>query len=174
VCEGSLKRLRLERIDLYQLHAPDPSVPFEDSVGVLADLKREGKIAHVGLSNVNVELLTKARSIVEIVSVQNRYNLTDRTSESVVDECTRLGIAFIPWYPLATGTYSANDGLLARVAERHHATPNQIALAWLLARSPMMLPIPGTSSIAHLEENVGSGSIVLTEDDHVELDSLRS
>jgi pyridoxine 4-dehydrogenase len=168
-CEASLKRLRRERIDLYQFHAPDPRVPFEDSVGTLAELRAEGKIRHIGLSNVGVDQLRKARRLVPIVSVQNRYNIADRSSEDVLAECTREGIAFLPWYPLEAGGSADGKGALARVAARHQATPAQIALAWLLARSPVMLPIPGTSSIAHLEENVAAAGIQLSPDDLAEL-----
>jgi aryl-alcohol dehydrogenase-like predicted oxidoreductase len=168
-CAASLKRLRLERIDLYQLHAPDPRVPFEDSVGTLAELRSEGKIRHIGLSNVGVDQLRKARRLAPIVSVQNRYNIADRSSEDVLAECTREGIAFLPWYPLEAGGSAGAKGALARVAARHQATPAQIALAWLLARSPVMLPIPGTSSVAHLEENVAAARIQLSPEDRAEL-----
>ncbi len=171
-CEGSLKRLRVDRIDLYQLHAPDPRVPFAESVGALRDLQREGKIRAVGLSNVSVEELAEARRIVEVVSVQNRYNLVDRASSDVLEECTRLGIGFLPWYPLATADYGRATDVLARVAARHGATSHQIAIAWLLAKSPVMLPIPGTSRVAHLEENVGAASIVLSEEDRAALDAV--
>ena len=160
-CEGSLRRLRLERIDLYQLHAPDPNVPFEDSVGALKDLQDEGKIRHVGVSNVSVEELEQARGIVEVVTVQNRYNLTDRQSEDALEVCEQSGIGFIPWFPLATGKLAEPGGALDRIAQEHDATPAQIALAWLLARSPVMLPIPGTSSVEHLEENVAATRIQL-------------
>jgi pyridoxine 4-dehydrogenase len=171
-CEGSLARLRLERIALYQLHRVDPKVPMEESLGTLVELRDEGKIAHIGLSNVSVEQLRRAREITPIVSVQNRYNLTDRASEDVFEECAREGLAFIPWYPLATGTLARPGGALATIAERHDATPAQVALAWLLHRSPVMLPIPGTSSVAHLEENVAAAGIVLSTDEIVELEAL--
>jgi aryl-alcohol dehydrogenase-like predicted oxidoreductase len=161
-CEGSLRRLRLERIDLYQLHAPDPKLPYEDSVGALKELRDEGKIRHVGVSNVSVEQLEQARAIVEVVSVQNRYNLADLHSDDVLEECERAGIAFIPWFPLATGRLAEPGGVLDNVARAHNATPAQIALAWLLSRSPVMLPIPGTSSIEHLEENVAATRIELS------------
>jgi pyridoxine 4-dehydrogenase len=164
-CEGSLKRLRLERIDLYQLHAPDPRVPFEDSVGALADLQEAGKIRHVGLSNVSVEQLRRARGIVPIVSVQNRYNWTDRASDDVITECEKEGIAFLPWYPLASGQQASGSKALARIAQRHGATPAQVAIAWLLACSPVMVPIPGTSSVAHLEENVAAARLMLTDEE---------
>jgi pyridoxine 4-dehydrogenase len=151
-CEKSLRQLRLERIDLYQLHGPDPAVPIEESVGELARLREVGKVRHVGLSNVSVELLERAREIVPIVSVQNRYSLADRASEDVLEHCDREGIAFLPFFPLAVGRLAEPGGRLARVAREKGATPAQIALAWLLHRSPVMLPIPGTASVEHLEE----------------------
>jgi len=163
--EGSLERLRLERIDLYQLHRPDPMVPFEESVGELAKLKDEGKIRHIGLSNVDPEQLDQALAITEIVSVQNRYNLWDRTSEAVLDKCNSLGIAFLPWYPLAASGLTRAKSAVAEVASEHHATPGQLALAWLLARSPVVLPIPGTSSVEHLEENIAAAEITLNRSD---------
>ena len=164
-CEGSLRRLKLDRIDLYQLHRPDRRVPFEDSVWTLARLREEGKIRHVGLSNVGVEQLLAALDIVPIASVQNRYNLVDRSSEAVVEACEREGIAFIPWYPLATGKLARPGRVLDRIAARRGATPSQVALAWLLARSPVMLPIPGTSSVEHLEENAAAADLRLTEEE---------
>lgn len=164
-CEASLRRLRLERIDLYQWHAPDPRVPFEDSVGALAELRAAGKIRHIGLSNVSVAQLRRAQRIVPIVSVQNRYNLSDRGSDDVLDACAADGIAFLPWYPLAAGGEARGGGALGRIAARHGATPAQVALAWLLARSPVMLPIPGTSSRAHLEENVAAAGLHLSGED---------
>jgi pyridoxine 4-dehydrogenase len=164
-CEQSLEQLRLERIDLYQLHAPDPAVPIEDSVGELARLRDEGKVRHVGLSNVSLELLERARTIVPIVSVQNRYNLADRSSEDVLERCEREGIAFLPWFPLAVGRLADLRGPLARVAREKGATPAQVALAWLMHRSPVMLPIPGTASLEHLEENVASSLIELSHED---------
>jgi aryl-alcohol dehydrogenase-like predicted oxidoreductase len=163
--EGSLERLRLERIDLYQLHSPDPMVPFEESVGELANLKDEGKIRHIGLSNVDPEQLDQALAVTEIVSVQNRYNLWDRTSEAVLDKCNSLGIAFLPWYPLAASGLTRAKSAVAEVASEHHATPGQLALAWLLARSPVVLPIPGTSSVEHLEENIAAAAITLNRSD---------
>ncbi len=169
--EGSLKRLRLERIDLYQFHRPDPDAPFEESVGTLADLQREGKIRHIGLSNVDVDQLNKARAIVPIVSVQNRYNSEDRDSESVLDECTRENIAFIPWAPIGGGPQTREGGPLDKLAKAHNVTQGQIALAWLLHRSPVMLPIPGTSSVAHLEENVAAAAIKLTDEEMRSLES---
>jgi pyridoxine 4-dehydrogenase len=162
-CEGSLRRLRVERIDVYQLHAPDPRVPFEDSVGALKDLQDEGKIRHVGVSNVSVEQLGIAREIVPVVSVQNRYNLADRSSEDVLAECEGLGIGFIPWWPLAAGSLAEPGGPVAAIAERHDATAAQVALAWLLQRSAVMLPIPGTGSVEHLEENVAAAQLRLDE-----------
>jgi len=168
-CEGSLRRLRLDRIDLYQLHSPDPKVPYEDSVGAMKELQDEGKVKHVGISNVSVEELEQARGIVEVVTVQNRYNLEDRHSEDVLEACEAAGIGFIPWFPLATGRLAEPGGPLDRIAREHDATPGQIALAWLLARSPVMLPIPGTSSIEHLEENVAAAEIDLSPDEVVEI-----
>jgi len=163
--EGSLKRLRLERIDVYQFHTPDPRVPFEESIRTLADLQKAGKIRHIGLSNVTAEQLAQARRIVPIVSVQNRYNLTDRTSENTVDICARDGLGFLPWFPLATGKLAHPGSQLDQIAKRHQATPAQIALAWLLKRSPTMLPIPGTSSVKHLEENIKGAAISLTQEE---------
>lgn len=170
--DGSLKRLKLERIDLYQFHRPDPNVPFEDSVGTLADLQKQGKIRLVGLSNVDEQQLERARKIVPIATVQNRYNLTDRVSESLVDVCEREAIGFIPWFPLATGELAKTGGALDQIAQKHHAQPSQIALAWLLRRSPVMLPIPGTSSVAHLEENLLGGQIELTDEEFETLGKL--
>lgn len=168
--EGSLRRLRLERIDVYQLHVPDPNVPYEESVGALADLRAAGKIHHIGVSNVNPDQLERARKIVPIVTVQNRYNLVDRASEEMVDICEREGLGFIPWFPLATGDLAKDSGKLSQIAQRHHATPGQIALAWLLQRSPNMLPIPGTSSVKHLEENSAAALIRLSNDEFQALD----
>jgi pyridoxine 4-dehydrogenase len=170
-CEGSLRRLKLDRIDLYQLHSPDPDVPYEESVGALKELQDEGKIRHIGISNVSVEELEQARGLVEVVTVQNRYNLEDRDSEDVLDACEEAGIGFIPWFPLATGRLAEPGGPLDRMARERDATPGQIALAWLLARSPVMLPIPGTSSIEHLEENVRAGELDLSQDEVVEIGS---
>jgi pyridoxine 4-dehydrogenase len=158
-CADSLRRLRIERIELYQLHAVDHRIPIEDSVGALVDLQRDGKIHHVGVSNVAERELARARAVATIVSVQNCYNLRDRSSEQLIDMCAGAGIAFIPWYPLAAGKLASPNSPLARIAQTHGATPSQITLAWLLQRSPAMLPIPGTSSIAHLEENLASASI---------------
>jgi pyridoxine 4-dehydrogenase len=165
--EGSLKRLRLDRIEVYQLHAPDPVVPFETSVETLAELQKEGKIHFVGLSNVTREHIERARKIVPIVSVQNRYSFADREWDYVVDHCERNGIAFIPWFPLGAGKVAGE--ILNRVANAHQSTPLQVALAWLLQRSPIMLPIPGTSSVEHLEENIRSASLPLTQEEYQEL-----
>lgn len=162
--EMSLRRLRLERIDLYQLHRIDPKVPLEEQLGVLRDMQSEGKIRHIGLSEVSVAELEEARKIVEIATVQNLYNLTSRQHEPVLEHCERHGIGFIPWFPLATGRLAEAGGTLAQVASRHEATPAQIALAWLLHRSPVMLPIPGTSKVAHLDENLAAATISLTDD----------
>jgi aryl-alcohol dehydrogenase-like predicted oxidoreductase len=164
-CEASLRRLRLDRIDLYQLHSPDPQVPLEDSVGALKELQDEGKIRHVGVSNVSREELERARAVVDVVTVQNRYNLTERHSESVLEACERDGLGFIPWFPLAIGELARPGGPLDDLARRHDAAPGQLALAWLLARSPVMLPIPGTASVEHLEENVAAQSIELDRDE---------
>jgi aryl-alcohol dehydrogenase-like predicted oxidoreductase len=165
--EGSLKRLRLDRIDVYQLHIPDPVVSFEASVEALAQLRNEGKIRLVALSNVTQEHIERARRIVPIVSVQNRYSFADREWDYVVDYCERNGIAFIPWFPLGAGRVAGE--VLNRIAQAHHASPTQIALAWLLRRSPIMLPIPGTSSIGHLEENVAGSSLELADEDYQKL-----
>src|ERR1700692_4253803 len=165
--EGSLKRLRLDRIDVYQLHIPDPVVSFESSVATLAELRNEGKIRLVGLSNVTQEHIERARKIVPIVSVQNRYSFADREWDYVVDHCERNEIAFIPWYPLGAGKVAGE--VLDRIAQTHSASPTQIALAWLLHRSPMMLPIPGTSSIEHLEQNVAAASLRLSEEEYERL-----
>jgi pyridoxine 4-dehydrogenase len=159
--EGSLKRLRLDRIDVYQLHTPDPVVPFEASVETLAQLQKEGKIRLVALSNVTQEHIERARKIVPIVSVQNRYSFADREWDYVVDYCQRNKIAFIPWFPLGAGRVAGQ--VLARIAQAHNATPHQVALAWLLQRSPIMLPIPGTSSVQHLEENVAAAPLRLSQ-----------
>jgi pyridoxine 4-dehydrogenase len=168
-CERSLELLRVERIDLYQLHTIDRRVGLEPSVEELARLRQEGKIRHVGLSNVDEDELARARRIVPVVSVQNRYNLADRSSERVLEACERDGLAFIPWYPLGAGDLPARRVRLGAVAERHGATPAQVALAWLLHRSPAMLPIPGTTSRAHLEENVAAASLRLSDTDLAEL-----
>jgi aryl-alcohol dehydrogenase-like predicted oxidoreductase len=164
-CEGSLLRLKLDRIELYQLHAPDENVPYEESLGALIELREEGKIAHIGISNVSVELLEQALAMTEVVTVQNRYNLADRASEDVLDACTERGIGFIPWFPLATGQLAQPGGPLDEVARAHEASPGQIALAWLLGRSPIMLPIPGTSKVSHLEENIAGAQVRLDDDE---------
>jgi pyridoxine 4-dehydrogenase len=167
-CEGSLRRLKLDRIELYQLHAPDENVPYEESLGALIELRDEGKIAHIGISNVSVELLEQALAMTEVVTVQNRFNLADRGSEDVLDACTERSIGFIPWFPLATGKLAQSGGPLDDVARAHDATPGQIALAWLLGRSPVMLPIPGTSKVAHLEDNVAAAQV------HLDADEIRT
>ena len=164
-CEASLRRLRVDRIDLYQLHAPDPQIPLEDSLGALKELQDEGKVRHVGVSNVSPSELARARAIVDVVTVQNRYSVADRHSEEVLEECEREGIGFIPWYPLATGDLARPGGPLDELARTHGVTPGQLALAWLLARSPVMLPIPGTASVDHLEENVAAADIELDSDE---------
>ena len=166
--EGSLRRLKLERIDLYQLHAPDSKVPFADSVGALAEAQRAGKIRHVGVSNVSVKQLDEARRICTIVSVQNEYNLANRSSEDVLKACERLGIAFLPWYPLGAGAVLKSKAVLG-ISKRIKATPSQVALAWLLAKSPVMVPIPGTASIPHLEENAAAAGLALSPQDLAEL-----
>ena len=168
--EGSLKRLRLERIDVYQLHMPDPIVPFEASVETLAELQSEGKIRLVGLSNVTQEHIERARKVVPIVSVQNRYSFADREWDYVVDYCERNGIAFIPWFPLGAGKVAGE--VLHRIAKAHQRAPIQVALGWLLQRSPIMLPIPGTTSVEHLEENMVAGSLQLTNEEYEELSSV--
>ncbi len=163
-CEGSLRRLGVDQIDLYQLHVPDSGVPYEESVGALKDLQDEGKIRQVGVSNVSLEQLATAREIVTVVSVQNRFNLGDRDSADVLAACQADGIAFIPWFPLSAGALAESGGIAAEIAERHGATPAQVALAWLLAL-PATLPIPGTSSVEHLEENLSAGSLALSDEE---------
>jgi aryl-alcohol dehydrogenase-like predicted oxidoreductase len=167
--DGSLKRLRLERIDLYQFHAPDPKVAFADSIGTLAELQRAGKIRHIGVSNVTVKQLAEARRMVDVVSVQNEYNIENRDDEDVLLACEREGIAFIPWYPLGAGA-ALRSSKVKRIAARLRATPSQIALAWLLAHSPVVLPIPGTGSLKHLEENAAAADVRLLESDLAELE----
>lgn len=162
--DGSLRRLKLERIDLYQLHAPDPRVPFMDSVGALADAQRAGKIRYIGLSNVDVTRLEQARTLVNVVSVQNEYNLGNRESEPVLERCEKLGIAFLPWYPLGAGAV-LRSARVKDMAKKLQATPAQVAIAWLLARSPVMLPIPGTAAIKHLEENMRAAELRLAAED---------
>jgi aryl-alcohol dehydrogenase-like predicted oxidoreductase len=162
--EGSLKRLRLERIDLYQLHAPDPNVPYEDSFGTLAELQRAGKIRHLGVSNVSTSELELARRIAPVVSVQNEYNIENRSSDGVLAACEKAGIAFIPWFPLGAGR-ALRSKRVKPIADRLGATPAQVALAWLLTRSPRMLPIPGTQSFEHLEENAAAAGLRLSRED---------
>ncbi len=168
-CEGSLRRLKLDRIDLYQLHRIDPDVPFADQLGTLKRLQEEGKIRYAGLSEVSVADIERARKIVRIVSVQNRYSASDRQHESVLDHCERERLAFLPWYPLGAGAALRSRTPLARVAARLHSTPAQVAIAWLLRRSPVMLPIPGTSSVKHLEENVAAALLELSAADFEEI-----
>ena len=170
--DGSLRRLRVAHIHLYQLHAPDPNVPYAESFGALAELRRAGKIRHLGVSNVSVRQLEEARRIAPVVSVQNEYNVGNRASQDVVAACEKAGIAFIPWFPLGNGR-ALRSKRVAPVAARLGATPAQVALAWLLARSPVMLPIPGTQSIDHLEENAAAAKIRLSPDDLTALDSKR-
>jgi pyridoxine 4-dehydrogenase len=163
--EMSLRTLGLERIDLYQLHRVDPLVPMEESLGELRKMQEEGKIRHIGLSEVDVPTIEQARQIVDVVSVQNMYNLVDREHEAVLDWCAEQGIAFIPWYPLKVGALAGPDSPLAEVARRHDATPSQVALAWLLWRSPVTVPIPGTGSVAHVEENCAAGALELSDEE---------
>jgi aryl-alcohol dehydrogenase-like predicted oxidoreductase len=171
--ELSLRRLGVDTIDLFQLHRIDDKFPLEDQIGELVKLQQEGKIRHIGLSEINVEQLHAAQKITQIVSVQNMYNLTARTAEPLLDEATRQGIGFIPWFPLAAGPLAAPDGPLAQLGAEHgNATPSQLALAWLLKRSPVILPIPGTSSVAHLEENVAAAEIELSDDEFAKLSAL--
>ncbi len=172
--DGSLRRLRLERIDLYQLHRIDPDVPEEDQFGFLQMARQKGKIRHIGLSEASVEQIARARPFFPVASVQNRYNLADREWEGVLDYCDRQGIAFIPWYPLQVGKVGQQGGAIVEIAERHHATPSQIALAWLLQRSQVMLPIPGTSRVTHLEENVAAAGFSLSREDFERLGERQS
>jgi len=167
--EGSLKRLRLDRIDLYQLHTIDPKVPLEDSLGALVEAQRAGKIRHIGVSNFNVKQLERARKVATIVSVQNRYSLADRSSDDVLAHCEKLGIAFLPWYPLGAGG-TLKMARVKKIADKLRATPAQVSIAWLLAKSPVMLPIPGTGRIAHLEENVAAAKLKLSKEDLAALD----
>jgi pyridoxine 4-dehydrogenase len=164
-CEMSLRRLGVDTIDLFQLHRIDSKFPAEDQIGELVALQQEGKIRHIGLSEVTVEDLEAAQKVATIVSVQNMYNVTVRTAESLLDACDAQGVGFIPWFPLAAGPLAAPGGPLQRIADDHDATPSQLALAWLLKRSPVMLPIPGTSKVAHLEENVAAAEIQLSDDE---------
>ena len=167
--EMSLRRLGVERIDLYQLHRPDPQVPFEESVGALVELREAGKIGHIGLSNVTRTQLAAALELTPIVSVQNLFNLTNRSSERVLDFCAEKGIGFIPWFPMATGELARPGGPLDAIARQHGATPAQLALAWLLRRSPVTLPIPGTSKVEHLDENMRAAEVTLSDAEFEEL-----
>jgi len=171
-CEGSLRRLRLDRIDLYQLHRIDPKVPAEDQLGTLRDLQAQGKIKYIGLSEVSVRQIQHARTIVPIVSVQNRYSVTDRGSEDVLEYCEKEKMGFIPWFPLAAGRVSSSESPIGRIAARWKASPSQLALAWLLARSPVILPIPGTSRVEHLEENVAAAELKVDVNKWQELDRM--
>ena len=162
VCEGSLRRLRLDQIPLYQFHRPDPKVPLEDSIGALVTLKEQGKVRHIGVSNFTQDQVRRAQRLTPIVSIQNRYNVADRRSETVIDLCEEEPMVFLPWAPIQD---LRGNKAVSRLAERHNATPHQIVLAWLLARSPAMLPIPGTGSVRHLEENIAATAIKLTPDE---------
>lgn len=175
-CEGSLRRLRLERLPLYQLHAPDPNVPIGESIGAMADLKREGKVQYIGLSNVEIDELASAMKTTDIASVQNEYNLLERSSDAVLEICEKRRLAFIPYYPLAAGDLARRKAprLLADIARRHGATPAQVALAWLLSRSPVIIPIPGTMSLAHLEENMAATRVHLQGTEVSALDRLEA
>jgi pyridoxine 4-dehydrogenase len=173
-CEMSLRRLGVDRIELFQLHRIDPKFPAQDQLGELAALQQEGKIRHIGLSEVNVDQLEAAQKTVSIVSVQNMYNLSMRSAEPVLQACEGRNVAFIPWFPLAAGPLAAADGPLQRIAASHQATPSQLALSWLLKRSPVMLPIPGTSKVAHLDENVAAADIILSDDEFDELSTAGS
>jgi pyridoxine 4-dehydrogenase len=171
-CEMSMRRLGVETIDLFQLHRIDPLVAREEQFGLLADLQEEGKILHIGLSEISVDELDAAREQITVATVQNRFNLTDRSSEDVLDRCTELGIGFIPWFPIATGELAKPGGPLDELATETGATASQLALAWLLHRSPVMLPIPGTKSVAHLEENLGAATLTLSDDQLARLDAV--
>jgi aryl-alcohol dehydrogenase-like predicted oxidoreductase len=171
-CEESLRRLKLDRIDLLQLHRIDPQVSLEDQIGALVELQREGKVRHIGLSEVTVEQIEAARRLATIVSVQNRYNLADRKSEDVLDYCTREKLGFIPWFPLATGDLAKPGGPLARIAEKLGAQPAQVAIGWLLRKSPVILPIPGTSKVDHVEENIAAALLKLDDAMMAELDKV--
>jgi len=170
--ELSLRNLRVDRIDLIQLHRVDPEVPLEDQVGAFAELREQGKVRHIGLSEVSVEQLERARAVTEIAGVQNLYNLTNRQSQGVLDYATRENLAFIPWFPIATGDLAAPDSPVAEIARELDASPSQVALAWLLQISPVVLPIPGTKSVDHLRENLGAASLELSEDDLSRLTAL--
>ena len=170
--ELSLRNLRVDRIDLIQLHRVDPEVPLEDQVGAFAELREQGKVRHIGLSEVSVDQLEQARTVTEIASVQNLYNLTNRQSQDVLDHATREGIAFIPWFPIATGDLAAPDSPVADIARELDASPSQVALAWLLQISPVVLPIPGTRSVDHLRENLGAATLELSEEELARLNAL--
>ncbi|HEY3757395.1 MAG TPA: aldo/keto reductase [Opitutaceae bacterium] len=170
--ELSLRRLKIDRIDLYQLHRFDPKVPPAESLGVLKELQAAGKIRHIGLSEVNVEEIRRSQKQVKVASVQNRYNATDRVHEDVVEFCAEKGIPFIPWFPVGGGELTKPGGPMDQLAKKHHATVTQVALAWLLHRSPVMLPIPGTSSVAHLEENVAAAALAISADEWREIDRV--
>jgi aryl-alcohol dehydrogenase-like predicted oxidoreductase len=170
-CEASLQRLKLDRIDLYQLHTVDPRVPIEDSIGALAELQEEGKIRHIGVSNVSGEHLARAQQVAPIASVQNRYNVADRASEEVLQACEQAGLGFLPWAPISRGDLDSLGGPLDEVARARGATPAQVALAWLLAHSPVTLPIPGTSSIAHFEQNLEAAELELSAEELEALDA---
>jgi pyridoxine 4-dehydrogenase len=171
-CEGSLRRLRLDTIELYQQHRPDPKVPYEETIGALKELQDEGKIRNIGVSNVSLDQLETAREIVRVVSVQNRFNLTDRHSQDVLARCEELRIAFLPWAPFSSGELAEPGGPLDRIASAHDASPGQVALAWLLARSSVLVPIPGTSSVNHLEENLAAAELELSAEELAELEAL--
>ena len=171
-CEGSLRRLRVDEIDVYQFHRPDPHVPLEESIGTLVELKNEGKIRHIGISNASIEQIERAQKLTPIVSVQNRYNLFDRESEGVLEWASGEDMAFIPWRPVGGGELNEAGGPVAALARKYSATPSQIGLAWLLAHSPATLPIPGTSKVAHLEENLGAVALDLEPSDIAELDKV--
>lgn len=173
-CEGSLRRLRMEALPLYQLHCEDPHVPLEESLGAMVDLRSAGKIQRIGVSNLDADQLRRARRVAPVASVQNRYNLTDRASDEVLEACEREGMVFIPWSPLGLGTLAAADPVVDAVARRHAATPAQVALAWLLRRSPAVLVIPGTTRTDHLRENVAASALQLDPDDLAELERLRA
>jgi pyridoxine 4-dehydrogenase len=170
--ELSLRTLKLDRIDLIQLHRIDAEVPLADQLGAFKELQEQGKVRHIGVSEVSVEQLKEAREIVEVVSVQNLYNLTNRKSQDVLDYATAEGIAFIPWFPIATGDLAAPDSPVADIARELDATPSQVALAWLLQKSPVVLPIPGTKSVDHLTENLGAAGVTLSPEDMTRLDAL--
>jgi len=170
-CEGSLRRLKVDRIDLYQLHRIDPEVPVEESLGTMLELRDEGKVRHIGLSEIGVEELDRARRTAPIATVQNRYNAADRSSEDVLDACERDGLGFMPWFPLGAGGLAGQGGPLAAAARRHGATPAQLALAWLLHRSPVIMPIPGTSSVGHLEEDLAAARIEPSDEEVREIES---